>query len=1660
MYQRKFEKRSRRHSLQAILLAGLMIVSMLEPAGGICLVRAESENEAISEQAKEMSSQAEADTEAGAGNLSESAVLADVPSDTEAMTDPEGTETMAAQEDASDRASGSAQEVIPEPVQEEPDGTEVTSVAISRSELSLAVGETARLSAFVYPETAELQSVTWQSEDASVASVDADGTVSAKKAGTAKITVTTEDGGLTAGCTVTVTAAANENTGGADSVGEESVQAEDPAASAAGRTDGKKAAQAVPAASENEGKDAGSEDGEDSSKGEASQKSGSANSVRKASSSSEEQYETTLKDGEYSASAFSFEGGTGKAKITLDKVQVKDGIATGVFSASSKTMTHVFYGGHTGTDSDDNRFYNPDSDICGNQVLPIKNQKVSFPVKLNQEVDVACRTTAMSSPHWVQYQYKITLAEPTVCNTKISVKNQKGGTVSGASVTVRAADGTVVSGSGNTFGLKPKVTYTVTASAAGYDKTETKVSVRQDGKTVEVVMKAATYPVTIAVKDADTGEDLSGMNPEITVKEEATGNTLSGSGGVYRFEDGSSYTVTVMVEDYESLTLSGQKAAGEKTIEVALKPMDEASARKCGLRIRVVDASGAVISGAKAEVFRETSTQTSYLKEQDGAYPVIAGKIYTVKVSADGYTTDSRKVQLTADKTETFTLEKVSCPVHVRVIDKATQYNLSKAVVTVKDGSNKVVSGKSGTWQLPYGTTIAVTASCTGYQAADGQVYALATATVKGEQTVTLELVKKTFQVKVSAVDSSSGKAVSGAKITVKDGDTDKAVAESGGAYKMTYGAVYSISASASGYASASVTHKATANTTVKVKLESTSSDASGSSGGKKSSASSKASKSTSKETAEKIVDNGKYTVKFKDAENYMFNVRNVVLHAKDGAYTADITLSATGYDYVYPGTKKEAQKAGKKKWSEAWNKTGTGTYKTYKWRYDGENGTESGAGYKYTIDVPYLNEPFILASRSIKYASDPTKTDEEAWRDGTEGGDGSFGSHEITIYSKYASDGKNLPTHKGVRKASSVKGSTDSQAKSKNVSGSGSSKGSKNSSGTSGKTSSSGSKTTGSTGSGSVGGGSSYATANNGSTGAVNNQSGLSDGTYAPDSFSFSGGTGKLQITCDQIIIKDGKTYARLIFSSTYIQYVKAGGQKITDYTRGASSTSFVVPVELNKNNKILALTTKMSSPHEVEYTIFIGLEAAKTAGTGSGSAGAGGTGTAADGTAGAASGDAAGQTEGKVDDQYDKLDEKAPEIMGLTYEKEIPMEHAELVKLFQYKDGYTLMEMDVRKKTALDETLTGISVDLGEEEDAGDNTDNAVEGTSDEEAGASDMEQTASEQKAALYSHAIYKYLVVPEGAEVPAGIDKQLFVIQLPVDQAAVVSKEALNALEALQLTDQIAGIGVPSEEIEDPALQEIVREAESEGASESESEPAEAAKKDAADDDPGETVSGSGQDAVAQYIGTYDKLDYKTILMGKMNLLLESEEILPHPGTLEGFPEKTAEEFAKLTDGQKVEFAKIAAEQAEEASVIGKRCVQLGMAMVIDRSEDEESNLGAAEWVKVYGALYGKETEADALYVAAGGTASDQLQAGSQAAASGTASDQLQAGGQTAAGDGTNGSKAGASDAVGLSDAETQQISNTLTVLNAQSRLEGLPREDQDTCEIRDGFLYLR
>lgn len=91
-------------------------------------------------------------------------------------------------------------------VQAKPASVPVTGVKLNKDSLTLQEKGSDTLTATVEPADATNQDVIWKSSDTSIATVSADGTVTAISAGTATITATAKDGsGVSASCTLTVT---------------------------------------------------------------------------------------------------------------------------------------------------------------------------------------------------------------------------------------------------------------------------------------------------------------------------------------------------------------------------------------------------------------------------------------------------------------------------------------------------------------------------------------------------------------------------------------------------------------------------------------------------------------------------------------------------------------------------------------------------------------------------------------------------------------------------------------------------------------------------------------------------------------------------------------------------------------------------------------------------------------------------------------------------------------------------------------------------------------------------------------------------------------------------------------------------------------------------------------------------------------------------------------------------------------------------------------------------------------------------------------------------------------------------------------------------------------------------------------------------------------
>lgn len=633
-------------------------------------------------------------------------------------------------------------------------------------------------------------------------------------------------------------------------------------------------------------------------------------------------------------------------------------------------------------------------------------------------------------------------------------------------------------------------------------------------------------------------------------------------------------------------------------------------------------------------------------------------------------------------------------------------------------------------------------------------------------------------------------------------------------------------------------------------------------------------------------VANGIYSMDVVSSSS-MFKVVDCILTAKDGKMSAVLTLSGTGYGYLYMGTKEEAASADQSSWIPYQvNEEGKYTYTVPVEALDKEIAV---AAYSIKKGIWY-DRALTFQSETMKKIADLNSTDSNNKGDsGNTGNNGNTGNSGTTGGSNNTGNtGTNNSAFPGGSVPGTNSGKTDgNDGKADNVS--------------------------------------KYESDTSGSTSHVNSGTTLKDGVYTPDRFTWSGGTGKVQITCNKVTIQNGQAYATLVFSSDHYQYVKANGNKYYT-TKGGGSATAVIPVALNQNNKIIGMTDKMSVAHEIEYTIFIYLAAANG-------------GTSANGTVASTN-------------SNQKLDEKAPEIIGLEYQSETKLDYAEYFKIYHYDQGIVLLEIDMTKDTARDpekaeEEKSGnqksvedksadieksskkkvASVTINRSEDSKNLDAESKADSSAEESATQDNNGTSEQDLAAeLYKGNVVKYLIVPEDVEVPVGLEQDMIIVKKPTDHTYAESDEILNMMKDLDLLDNVAAVGMKSK---DCTVSEI------------------ADKMKAKDGE---------KNAEVAYAGTADKLKLKNLVKSEVNLALFTGDILP------GAKSEETEVEAKDTDkkdSKDTEETLTLEEQTEQFEELTEKLATLGIPVLVDRSSEEKTELGKQEWIKVYGVLYGCE-----------------------------------------------------------------------------------------------------
>ena len=368
----------------------------------------------------------------------------------------------------------------------------------------------------------------------------------------------------------------------------------------------------------------------------------------------------------------------------------------------------------------------------------------------------------------------------------------------------------------------------------------------------------------------------------------------------------------------------------------------------------------------------------------------------------------------------------------------------------------------------------------------------------------------------------------------------------------------------------------------------------------------------------------------------------------------------------------------------------------------------------------------------------------------------------------------------------------------------------------------------------------------------------------------------------------------------------MKANGKQYAPVAQTGDTSTYQIPVTLNANTSILACTTAMSVPHEVEYTLYVGLEAAKTAKAASGSSIGQSTGdttaikagTSASGKDSAKGGSGKKASNGLSGTKVTSVsssagsavlaaggsltadEDSAPKVPGLEYEGSYSNEYAAYFRLHFYADEFEVLEINLSKKE---------EPEWPDEKPDGKNAGSIGSDTAENEEDAGN---------GSLYGGPILRYLIAPEGKELPAGIDKEMIVITAPVRSAYVDSENVMRMLEKL----------------------------------------------DAAD-----AVSASGSEA-----GHYDEDGAYT------EMILKGADLAVFPAELL----ETGESGAGLNDETDPDTAYLSHVQDT-----GDGMAVLKIPMVVDRSSDEAKEAGQYEWLMAYGALFGREAQAGEAFAQA-------------------------------------------------------------------------------------------
>ncbi|MDO5132129.1 MAG: hypothetical protein Q4D81_03985 [Eubacteriales bacterium] len=298
-------------------------------------------------------------------------------------------------------------------------------------------------------------------------------------------------------------------------------------------------------------------------------------------------------------------------------------------------------------------------------------------------------------------------------------------------------------------------------------------------------------------------------------------------------------------------------------------------------------------------------------------------------------------------------------------------------------------------------------------------------------------------------------------------------------------------------------------------------------------------------------IEDGEYTVEARSDSKY-FNVKDAVLTVRDGQMRLRFTIPSLSYLYVYEGTAKEARKAEESDWipreqegetsvfeitADALNKEiPCAAYSKARKRWYGRNLVIYAASLP--ADALRISLPdYDLIDRALAYYEEAGFTDGEKAENIKEA--------ETSKESETALNEETAENASAQGKVSAVEDAENAENKDS---------------------------------------GAGFDTGKSPEAVRVD----LDDGEYSIEC-NMTGGSGRASISSPALfVVRDGRAYARLIWSSTYYDYMLVDGVRYENLTTDGGNSSFEIPVTvMDEGMTVIADTTAMGDPVEIEYVL-----------------------------------------------------------------------------------------------------------------------------------------------------------------------------------------------------------------------------------------------------------------------------------------------------------------------------------------------------------------------------------------------------------------------------------------------------------------------------------------